>query len=101
MEKRSYGIIIEAHQIKKDLKMKPEELLDAQIADMAKEASDYAAANPLYDLKKVHEALESRPPECSIGQALVAMLNNAYAVGYISAKREGKKQIILFPGHQC
>ena len=76
-----------------------DELLEAQIADLAKEAADYAEKNPLYTLQKVHEALDLKPKEVSLGQALVAMLNNAYAVGYISAKREHRK-VILFPGHQ-
>jgi hypothetical protein len=44
------------------------------------------------------------PPETRLScgacaQALVAMLNNAYAIGYISAKKESKKRIVLFPGH--
>ena len=76
-----------------------DELIDAQIADMAKEAAEYAAANPLYNAKKVWEALESRPENVTLPEALVAMLNNAYAVGYISAKRERRK-VILFPGHE-
>ena len=80
------------------MKELPPEIIDAQIAELAKEASDFAAANPLYDLKKVHEALEAKPEGVSLGQALVAMLNNAYAVGYVSAKKE-RKRIILFPGH--
>ena len=79
---------------------KDDELLDAQIADLAKEAAEYAAKNPPWDLKKVYEALEAKPADVSLGQALVAMLNNAYAVGYISAKKEGRKRIVLFPGHE-
>lgn len=80
----------------------PPGLLDAQIADMAKEAREYAEKNPLWTPQKVHEALEARPKDVSLAQALVAMLNNAYAVGYISAKRDLEKprKVILFPGHQ-
>lgn len=68
------------------------------LAEMSEEALAFAKEHPMFDSKKAWEILESRPKGSSIVEALVAMLNQAYAVGYISAKRE-KTKVVIFPGY--
>ena len=70
-----------------------ETLEEAQLKDIAEEVAKYAIANPVFSIKRVYEALESRPEGVSMAQALCMMMNQAHAMGYITAKKE--RRIII------
>ena len=50
----------------------------------------YAKEHPVFDAQTVLTVLDARIAEVSLGTALVQLLNQAYALGYLNAKRETK-----------